>query len=257
MSTRGNIAAEQIRAADRQGDGPYIQMAKWTGSPLSGPVSGNVPIYDSNGNLIDSGGPPAGSGSGGFTFTPPAVGDYTWVNQGNATANNTYGPLDMQNLNGAGGFSLSCLVKTIPSAPYRFSCLIGLVGDSSSRGGICLRESSSGKLVVYEIYTSGNDWQLNADNMTNPTTSSAAVFGPSGHLGAPNLYGVWMAIYDDNTSRHFQVGIGQPGYVYWQEAAAKVSRTSFCTPDQIGFAMQPDVAGKAAFMRVYHETTSL
>ncbi len=51
---RGNIAYNQIRALDRQGNGPQFQMGG-----LGGHVAGHVPIYDTQGNLIDSGSAPA------------------------------------------------------------------------------------------------------------------------------------------------------------------------------------------------------
>jgi hypothetical protein len=57
---RGNIAYNQIRAAHRQGSGGTVQM--YSGAP---PASGNVPVWDPNGSLVDSGVSAVAGGSSG------------------------------------------------------------------------------------------------------------------------------------------------------------------------------------------------
>jgi hypothetical protein len=82
MSVRGNIDSQQIKPADRQGNGTLIQM--YTGSA---PVSGHGAGFDANGNLVDSGIPASGAVTSVFGRTGAVVaasGDYnefymTWV----------------------------------------------------------------------------------------------------------------------------------------------------------------------------------
>lgn len=55
MATRGNISHEQLRSSSRQGDGAKVQM--FGGGT---PTTGNLAVYDANGNVTD-GGPVAGT----------------------------------------------------------------------------------------------------------------------------------------------------------------------------------------------------
>ncbi len=57
-TVRGNIDAQQLKAASRRGEGPSVQMADQT----AGFVAGDVPIFDATGNLVDGGAPPVTTG---------------------------------------------------------------------------------------------------------------------------------------------------------------------------------------------------
>lgn len=198
-------------------------------------------------------------GGGGSSFSPPLVGAYGWVNQGNAAATNSFGPLDLTNTNSGGAWSMNCLTRAIPAAPYRFAALIEFIsmGNTDARGGIVLRDSASGKLCVFEVFCDINGWRANSDNLNSPTSISGSNFTPRIFLGAPGAgNGAWMAISDDGTNRKFELGIGDVSKVYWFDIVTQ-SRTNFLTPDQIGYAIQADTGGQGCALRVLHESTSL
>lgn len=222
----------------------------------------NMTITGSNNtgaNRIDLTFAAAGGGGGGgtnpFGYTPPSFGTMTWVNQGHATVTNTYGPMDIVNTNGGGSWSFGGLVKTIPTAPYRFTANIQFHGVGPCRGGLALYDSVSTKITTYEVYINGN-WELNSDNLTTPTSISGNNWGQFFNLGAPCVIGLWMAIYDDGTNRHFQLGVGDINHIYWTDVESQ-SNTNFLTPNCIGYLAQSDNSGTSYILRVNHESTSL
>ncbi len=58
QTQRGTIAYNQIKSRNRQGSGQKFQMY----GGVAAPVSGNVPVYDINGDIVDSGTPPSSGG---------------------------------------------------------------------------------------------------------------------------------------------------------------------------------------------------
>ena len=81
-------------------------------------------------------------------FTPPASGDFTWVNQGSATVADTKGMMVLTTPSVASGESLRCLVKSAPATPYEITVAMlaqspGYSTNNVSQFGICWRESGS------------------------------------------------------------------------------------------------------------------
>jgi hypothetical protein len=71
MATRGSIDFDQVRDAARHGTGEKFQMSDGTG------VTGNVPVYDADGTLIDGGAPAVGTVThtgGALTLDQPVFG---------------------------------------------------------------------------------------------------------------------------------------------------------------------------------------
>ena len=125
--------------------------------------------------------------------------------------------------------NLRGLVTAIPTAPYTvIAALLPLrTGQAGNRLGLWLRESSSGKLVIVNWSVAGalNVEAFNSVTSFNSSYSSAALAGAN----VPAL--LWIRIVDDNTNRKFSMSLdGQT----WVQTLAQ-ARTTFCTPDQIGF----------------------
>jgi hypothetical protein len=174
---RGNISFDQIRDADRQGDGPYIQMAKWTGSPLSAPVSGNVPMYDSAGNLVDSGSAPGGSGSGSgvpwLRIVDPTTVSFSWRNQGGASETVHSGDSLYLLAPAGAGNNIRGREISAPSTPW--SITTGFIPQCQSvnfaNAGMYVSDGT--KLTVFKLQAG---FTLLIQNFTNVTTFSATAF---------------------------------------------------------------------------------
>ena len=175
-----------------------------------------------------------------WPMTPPAPADFpTWLNQGTSTCVNTFGPMYF-----CGAVSTSALwravLKTYPTPPFTvvmafLPIIIPYNFSSYVELGLCIRDSTSGKMEVYGLGGSGNDMNIRGYYFTSPTaTSGTSVTGwPSGqHFSESPL--VWIKYVDDSTNRVISMSING---VTWTQLASN-SRTSNLTPDQIGIAVQ-------------------
>ncbi len=183
----------------------------------------------------------------------PQVGDYTAINGTNATAVNTFGPLDIASTTSSGGaWNFHCWMKAVPSAPYTFRGLVSVGGTGPQsqivRAGLALAEAgATPKLVTYEVLYGSGDYYFNSDNLTNPTTISGANFGATNaKVGGVGNF-VYMGLSDDSTLRHFETSLDGQN---WFDVASQ-SNTNFATPTQIGFCLQNDTANQPGFLRVY------
>jgi hypothetical protein len=168
-----------------------------------------------------------------WRFTPPASGDFTWVNQGTATVADTKGMMVLTTPSVASGENLRCLVKSAPSTPYTITVALmahSPIYTTSSvmpQYGICLRQSSDGKLLTYGFGYNNYPFRFQYAQMTNPTTVSGGVVDTT----VPRHWPLWLRVSDDGTYRRVYVsGDG----VRFQPAVTAESRTAFLTADQVG-----------------------
>lgn len=164
---------------------------------------------------------------GGNSVTPPVSADYAWVNQGSATVTTTYGGVVLYAPSSASN-SLRVRVKTIPAAPYTaIMALVGSAGSAASaHGGIALRDSAGGGIVLLEYRFS--DESFFTEKYTNATTYSATYGSTAMRVTGPVR---WLRIVDDNTNRKTSVSVDGTN---WMQIHT-VGRTDFITPDQIGY----------------------
>jgi len=157
LAQRGNIDYDQIQAAARKGTGSLIQMAG-----ASSFVSGHVPVFDANGNLIDGGAAP---GSG-VSDVNGATGSITLTGAGVAQSGNTF------TISGSGG---SGVFPISSSSSYAFTAIVpaswSAIGSGGSfttitgqNGGNALRivgatgGSSNGPFYGVSASVSGTSW---------------------------------------------------------------------------------------------------
>lgn len=164
-------------------------------------------------------------------FTPPASGDFTWVNQGTATVADTKGMMVLTTPSVASGESLRCLVKTAPATPYEITVAMlaqspGYSTNNVSQFGICWRESGSGKLLTYGFGTQNYPQGFYYTQWTNPTTPTNQFV-----YTAPWSWPLWIRFSDDGTNR--MVKISGDG-VTFQPVQAPQGRTVYLTADQVG-----------------------
>lgn len=177
--------------------------------------------------------------------TLPVSGSYTQTNIGSSTVASTSGPMVLSVPAGTSGWNVRQLVKSVPSAPYTFKALVSPAIYSGQRAGLMLKNSGTGEIITYELYSNNGVLQLNSSKLNSATSANGANFGAYGSfLGSQ---GIWMGISDDNTNRSFQVSINGRE---WQDVLIQ-GRTVFITPDQIGFFVNTD-NGVASSLSVAH-----
>jgi len=168
-----------------------------------------------------------------WRLTPPASGDFTWVNQGSATVADVKGMMVLTTPSVASGENLRCLVKSAPATPYTITTALmahSPIYTTSSvmpQYGICLRDSASGKLLVYGFGYNNYPFRFQYAQMTNPTTVSSGVVDQS----VARHWPLWLRVSDDGTYR--RVYISGDG-VCFQPAVSAELRTAFLTADQVG-----------------------
>ena len=167
--------------------------------------------------------------------TPPASGDFTWVNQGTATVADTKGMMVLTTPSHASADSMRCLVKSAPATPYKI--IVGFLAQNPiylnsyyvPQFGVCWRESSSGKLLTYGWGSNNYPYYFFYSQWTNETTLSAGQFGNG--FGAPPQAPYWIRFGDDGTYR--TVEISSDGF-NWVPVQPPQRRAFFCTPNQVG-----------------------
>lgn len=166
---------------------------------------------------------------------PPVIGAFTWVNQGTATVTDTNGMTVLATPNVSSGENLRLLVKSTPSTPYTVTaCILPQSPIYTSNGsyaqfGLCWRDSSSGKIITYGWGMQNYPLSFSYDQWTNYTTISANQFQYTTPMFAP----FWIRLTDNGTTRLAEIG-SSDGIVF-TPVHTPVARTTFITPDQVGF----------------------
>ncbi len=167
-------------------------------------------------------------------FAPPVIGDFTWVNQGAATVEDIKGMTVLTTPSVASGENLRCLVKSAPATPYEITVAllaqspIYTTGSTLPHYGICLRDSASGKLLIYGFGYNNYPSRFQYAQMTNPTTLAT---GGIVDVVAPQHWPRWLRVADDGTNRRVYVsGDG----VKFNLAVDAELRTAFLTADEVG-----------------------
>lgn len=169
---------------------------------------------------------------------PPALSNWAWVNQGNATAADTTRGIYMENLTPSSGHSLNVLKKSAPSTPYtvtaRLKCL--WYGNDFQEIGLCFRESSSGKITTWCFSPDSGGFFLGQFGFTNPTTYGSN----NGFYQRVTSDDYYLRIADDGTNR--KLYYSRDGEHFIQ--AFSESRTNFLTADEVGFYIDPGNSNK-------------
>jgi hypothetical protein len=167
----------------------------------------------------------------GQLLTPPVLADFAWINQGGATAVNTYGgvymsaPIDP-------GDKWRILKKAAPSTPYTITVAMLLeisTYNNPNGGGPLFRQSSDGKLVAARhIYESS--WRMDTCRFDSPTAFS----GTYGNVEIGfHQQVIWIRITDDGVNRTSSWSTDGLSFVQY----LTVGRTDFLTADEVGFGV--------------------
>ena len=227
-TVRGNIDAEQLKAASRLGDSSIIQMTDGSYT------SGNVPMYAADGSLTDSGSAPGGGG-GGFPFTfnyPPDMSGWTTL-LATATRTDTGSGVTFTGSNNQAWKGYDTTTLTAPWAvEIAFSVSIG--PENFCEFGLFGRDSSSGKYLQFLLQhqNGGINWvvnQLNTDYSYNLTIYNKST-GESMYSPICSM----MRIRDNNTTRFYEISADLN---VWLPLFSH-GRTTWATVNQIGIDTQ-------------------
>jgi len=173
---------------------------------------------------------------GGHAVTPPQLSDFSWVNQGTATAVSTYGGLFLNDtVANSNSFDVAMLVRTAPTPTY--SCVFGFITYYTSSAyhlpAVVQRESSSGKIITLRYGTNNNMFlEIVYDTATSPTTASTPVVVQSADVFLS--YPVFIKITDDGTTRKYYLSSNP---YFFPQLYYSVATATFATPDQVGFSI--------------------
>lgn len=229
----GNRSGYVSGGSDSVSDTAY--GASWNGVTTIAPSKNAV--YDKIESM--SGG---GSGNPYNLAVRPEYSDFTWVNQGSATAATTSNGVLYISSAASVGNSLRLLVQnsagTANTVTVALHALFVILGSTIWETGVVLYDSGSGKSIFFGfLHWSGASppTQLTVlyfDSVTpaSPAAQPLAVTIDT-FVGAP----LWLRIIDDGSStRSFQ--FSADGQV-WQTAYSHARTTHFTTPDKVGLCL--------------------
>jgi hypothetical protein len=179
----------------------------------------------------------AGGGGGGSAWeaalTVPALTDYTWVNQGTATAADDgtgvflRAPAAAQN-------NFRALVRSV-SAPWTFTAkLIPFLFDAGNPDcGILVRSSASGEVLLLRVINGTIDGQF----FHSPTSYDTEAFHAVTVDRATPL--TWFRVSDDGSNRTWWVSVDG---LNWTQVLTN-AHTFGLTADQVGFFVEGPASG--------------
>lgn len=178
-----------------------------------------------------SGSPDWVTPSGGSGFVPPPSASWSWDNQGSASATIVGSALVLDGPVEANTSPHNHVYyRSAPgSTPWTLTAAFRLTATPSdySNGGVGLRESSSGKIILWRMLYNTGVWQMTCMYGTAPTTESGNLFSFS---PGPTPYGeVWIRITDNGTNRLYYLSTDGIAWVL----VYTEGRTTFLTADQL------------------------
>ena len=169
-----------------------------------------------------------GYGIGNNQFKPCKVADFTVLNQGSRVVYNECNGVIVY---GTYSGEAMLLVKAIPTQPYCCTMYVqnyGSLTNNSIYYGMCVRDSVTGNWEALEYICDA----LFADLYVVRDWANTYTGGGSQPSYGYNIYNPnWFRITDDNTNRKYWLSRDGVNWVQFYST----SRTSFCTPNQIGF----------------------
>ena len=160
-----------------------------------------------------------------------------WVNQGSSTIATTNGGIFLS-MPSTAGVNAVIRKKSAPSTPYTITAhVLPLLSPASIPVcGLCFRESSSGKIHMFNLYNivtgSGYNAGLGSSKYTSATAFSAD-YTSLNPFPMPANSGVFLRIEDDGTNRKTHYSTDGRNFRQF----TTVGRTDFLTADEVGFCV--------------------
>lgn len=139
------------------------------------------------------GSPPSSGGWETFAplkkMTPPDDSDFSWLNQGGATINSTYGYPYMETAvtGSTGTFDAHARMKANPGGAFTLTAVFAptMLALANTFLGFCMRETSSGRLQTFGWEANAGVLRIFGLRWLSPTSRGA---GPAWAGGSPNFY---------------------------------------------------------------------
>lgn len=165
-----------------------------------------------------------------FPFAEPDDADFGWINQGTASVSTTAGGIYLQSPADGSGANLRIRKMTAPATPWTLTVYLlpAIFRKAFHSYGICFRESSTGKLHVFDVLSTNSTTNIRSSKFTGPT-----VFSTDYQLTACAELYRWFRIQDTGTNR---ICSYSPDGQHWIQFHS-ITRTDFLTggADEIGF----------------------
>ena len=218
------------------GGGGAVGLSQYPAAtvPAAGAAGGGVLVTDKGLLLYDNGAAYSAYGPIERLYSPPITG-WSWVNQGAAAVVSS--DFD-QVISGGGsgtGASIRGRFQAIPGGAYTLTaCLqITMLAKTFQSGGVALRDSVSGKLIVCALLSGASGTQnIQYAKFNSPTSFFADYIAPSVSVGGK----VWLRIVDNGTNRITLFSVDGINFL----EIYTVGRTDFMTPNEIGFVMSTE-----------------
>lgn len=201
------------------------------------PADGDVLTYDSgSGDWIAAapsggGGTIFGGGASGAVNTVPVAADFPTTVLGGGSTTDTTSALVLKANGHGSSYDVQQILQTAPSAPWvrYFKMEVNPSQKAYLIGSFIIKQSSTGKMVQWDLISTGTYLALEYDEL-NSATSRSGFLG----LGGVDPTGAYFKIEDDNTN--FIFSASPTGIENTYVAIHTVSRTAFLASyDLIGF----------------------
>jgi len=222
------------------GDGSVSVEIGSGGVSISSDTYSNLPAAGSEGNIFlptdgvtleyDTGAVWTPWGSI-FPFTRPVLADFTWVNQGTATAVEDAGGIYLH-VSAETYYNHRILKKNTPSTPYIITAIINInaIVVDYFTAGLIWRENSSGKLITIGLYSiSGQKFYIRKWN--NPTTWAGDYLNLVDYSSGL----IHLQLEDDGSNRIIRISRDGMNFI----TVHSVGRTDFLTADEVGIYASP------------------
>ena len=187
-------------------------------------------------------------------YEPPTSGSFIAVNQGTSTLTTLSGSLLLTAFPDGTANNRHLYVQNAPATPYTLT--VGMIlniwpAPNPTMGGLCFRESSTGKFVEFITYFTNNSNHFATDKATAPNGSFTGYDDGAVQPGWSTQGIIWLRIRDDGTNLSWFWSQDGVSFQPWLSVRP---RTDFLAsgPNQIGLLVQSldTTAGRFVYMNV-------
>lgn len=167
-----------------------------------------------------------------YRFTLPPTSGWSWVNQGSATIDTSTGAHILEG-DGTASYNLRCRARSAPATPYTITAMFlwdpHYLSAAQGSMGLFWRDSSAGTLTTcwYDYRGTTGAPNLYVQTMNSVTSNNTVVVNANYLAERPR----WFRIADDGVNRTFSISM--TGFDF--SPLYSVSRTTFLTPNQVGY----------------------
>jgi hypothetical protein len=171
---------------------------------------------------------------GSLILTPPTIlSNFTWVNQGSATAMVQQGQTTFYNSSSTAN-SFNAL--TVPYRGIKRSVIgiicptIAVTGSVNESAGLYIGDTGTNKWIEFTVFTTGSTMSYRVLSWTTPTASNALI---AQSYAIDSQGPVFLSIKDDGINLYFDVS--SDGGQNWDTLYQQARTTYLTNPNAVGF----------------------